>query len=246
MSLVTYNMTPTPTKQGSFAKYIVVDAEDCAKKAPSLDPPVVPASTTECITALQAMCDLGGLAPPSPPMLILIIGAGVGVGSMAIVITKHQLKGHVTAVCSTRDVPRVQDELGADIVIDLSKGDIFELDQRFDVVFDTPCALSAIKCSNRVLAKGGSYISTLPTFSMLAAQMMSIFSGKNAQLISCWSKRSDLELIGRLLEDKIIAVVDNGMIIDLTFPIKDIQQAMRCQRSCGKIGCVAIQVEGGW
>jgi len=224
-------------KQGAFSEYIVVAANKCARVPSTVDLKVAAAAATESITALQALRDYGELT--SGESSVLILGAGGGVGSAAVGIAKRLGAKHVTAVCSTKDVKRVK-LLGADVVLDRSKVDVFAIENnKYDLIFDTPAKYSALQCFKSLTPKGH-YVVTIPSFSLVAAKFVGLFNGKTASFVECDSNRKDLELIGQWLVDGL--VVD----IDSTYPIRDIQKAMVRQQDKSKVGRVVVEVLGGW
>jgi NADPH:quinone reductase-like Zn-dependent oxidoreductase len=83
------------------------------------------------ITALQGLRDQGHLQAGQK---VLINGASGGVGTYAVQIAKA-LGAEVTGVCSTRNVALVR-SLGADHVIDYTKGNFTDGTQRYDVILD--------------------------------------------------------------------------------------------------------------
>ncbi len=83
------------------------------------------------LTALQGLRTHGAVQPGDR---VLVNGAAGGVGTMAVQIAKA-LGGHVTAVCSTRNVDMVR-SLGADEVLDYTRDDFVEDGARFDVMLD--------------------------------------------------------------------------------------------------------------
>ena len=226
-------------KQGSFAEYIVVDANECAlqPKGNNVNIEQLTAASTEALTALQAMRDLGGLKAGSK---VLVLGAGGGVGMAAVQIAKN-LGAHVTAACSTKDVDRVKG-LGADAVLDRSQIDPLSGSDgaKYDVIFDTPAKYSATKAMGMLNPKGA-YVVTLPTLSLLLGMILSVFNGKKAKFIGCHSKRDDLDLVGKWIQEGRLKID-----VDSTFPVKDLEQAIQRQNSKDKVGRVVIHVEGGW
>lgn len=224
--------------QGSFSEYVTVDASKCSRIPDGVDPKVAAAASTEVLTALQAMRDYGGLSADKKSS-VLILGAGGGVGSVAVGIAKR-LGAHVTAVCSTKDVQRVK-ELGADVVVDRSKSDVLNRKDhtKYDIIFDTPAKYSALQCF-KLLNPKGSYVTTLPTLSLVAGMFVSMFNGKRASFVECDSKVNDLQLVGEWLADGLVVNVDS------TFPIRDIDKALSRQQDKSKVGRVVIQVLGGW
>jgi NADPH:quinone reductase-like Zn-dependent oxidoreductase len=83
------------------------------------------------LTALQGLRDKGELQPGER---VLINGASGGVGTLAVQIAKA-LGGHVTAVCSTRNVEQTR-ALGADRVLDYTREDFTKEHERYDLIAD--------------------------------------------------------------------------------------------------------------
>lgn len=219
--------------QGSLSEYIVVAADACAKVPDKVPAHVAAAASTEGTTALQALRDCGKL---ETDQRVLVNGAGGGVGSMAVYMAKKLGAKHVTAICSTKDVERVK-KLGADVVID-RKQDKVELEQ-YHVIFDTPNALP-VKQSLQHLYTGGFFVATLPTWSFVWGFLYSLFSKKTVTMISCQSKKEDLELIGSWLSDNL------SVPIDSRYPIKNLEQAVARLNERSKNGRIVVDVEGGW
>lgn len=225
-------------QQGSYAEYITVAVDACARQPENVSLEQCAAAATETMTALQAMRDVGGL---EEDMHVLIVGAGGGVGSAAVGIAK-KLGATVTAVCSSKDVARVQ-ALGADRVVDRSKDeDPLANDSKvyYHVIFDTPSVYSAPRCLSH-LYHGGAYVSTLPSWHWLGGMIMSQFTSKKVAVVEVKSKKDDLELIGEWLQQ---GLVDCNKI-DSQFKIKDMDKAL-ARHEDRPAGRVVLQVEGGW
>jgi NADPH:quinone reductase-like Zn-dependent oxidoreductase len=222
------------TKQGAFAQYVVLPAQQLAPKHPDVEHHVAAAAATVGMTALQSLRDEGQLREGGRA---LVIGAGGGVGSMAVGIAKR-LSAHVTGVCSTKDVDRVE-ALGADAVIDRSKTDPFSVEQRFDVVFDTPAAYSYGACAG-LLEPGGTYVTTLPGPSLVLGMLRSAFSSKRCRFLTVASRRPDLQQVGAWIADGL------EVSIDSRHPIRDLKQAFAHQAERGRTGKVVVDVADGW
>jgi NADPH:quinone reductase-like Zn-dependent oxidoreductase len=131
-------------RQGSFSEVVAVPADEVALKPPGVGHDVAAASTTECLTALQALRDHAGLGRDDDPAnaekkrngsSVLIVGAGGGVGSAAVAIAKRlDPAAQVTALCSGKDADRVK-ALGADSVLDRGQVNFLEEDSTYDVTY---------------------------------------------------------------------------------------------------------------
>ena len=223
-------------RQGAFAEYIVVPRQDLAVKPNTVPMDVAAAASTESMTALQAMRDLGGLAADKS---VLIIGSG-GVGSMAVSIAK-KLAAHVTVVCSPADLDRMKG-LGADICLDRSLVNFLTMEGiSFDVIFDTPSKYSAHQCIKK-LHKNGVYVATVPNIGLVVGVLMTCFwyTTNKVRWVECHSSNNDLQLIGKWLEEGMPAGIDS------TYAIKDMVDAMKRHKEKKGGGRVVISVENGW
>ena len=106
-------------RSGAFAEY--VSATNVVRKPPNVTFEEAGTMGIAGLTALQGLRDHGELQPGER---VLINGASGGVGTLAVQIAKA-LGGHVTAVCSTRNVEQTR-ALGADRVLDYTREDFTE------------------------------------------------------------------------------------------------------------------------
>jgi NADPH:quinone reductase-like Zn-dependent oxidoreductase len=221
-------------KQGAFAEYITVSLEELAVKPDNVPFHVASAAATVAMTSLQSLRDLGRLGKGDK---VLIIGAGGGIGLVSVGIGKH-LGGHVTGVCSTKDVERVE-ALGVDAVIDRKKSNPLDTDLTYDVVFDTPAVYSFGRCS-RILASGGAYVTTLPNAALITGMGRALFSSKRCYFVQVASRRADLELVGSWLSEGLEVPIDSR------HRIADLGAALKRQTDRDRVGRVVVDVEGEW
>ena len=104
---------PDPTRDGAFAEYIVVKADQLEFKPKSLNHEHAAAVPLAGLTAWQALFQYGKLEKGQK---VLIHGASGGVGSFAVQFARWK-GAHVTATCSKQNTDFVR-KLGADQVID--------------------------------------------------------------------------------------------------------------------------------
>lgn len=141
-------------REGACSEYVTVPYDRTLPLPDEIEDVQAAALPIACGTALQALTDDVQVVAKQR---VLIIGAAGGVGHFAVQIAKH-LGAHVVGVCSSRNVEFVQ-ALGADEIVDYSKDDFTQREDRFDVVFDAACA-SSFAASKRALTESGCYINT--------------------------------------------------------------------------------------
>src|ERR671917_1051378 len=117
--------------KGSYAEYARAPEDKLAPKPENLTFEQAAVIAIMGSTALQALRDKGKVEPGQE---VLIIGASGGVGTYAVQIAKA-FGAQVTGVCSTAKVEMVR-SIGADHVIDYTRQDFAEGDQRYDLILD--------------------------------------------------------------------------------------------------------------
>ena len=198
------------------SEYVVTSQENITQKPESLSFDEAAAIPMAGYTALQAVRDKGKVEPGQK---VLIVGASGGVGTLAVQIVKA-FGAEVTGVCSTRNMELVK-SLGADQVIDYTKEDFWNSNERYDVIIQTAgnYRLSqfrrALK-SKGILVVAGDSSGTKGQFGFgLIAEMLqtSIISKISRQKLGGMLARrnkTDLNLLKELVDDgKLKPVIDS-------------------------------------
>lgn len=123
---------PDIERDGSYAGYIAVKADEAAYKPATLDHPHAAAVPLAALTAWQVLVDAAQL---QAGQTVLIHAAAGGVGSLAVQLAKVR-GAHVIATASAVNTGLVA-ELGADQFIDYTRTRFEEVVKEVDVVFDT-------------------------------------------------------------------------------------------------------------
>ena len=222
------------TRQGAFAELVTANRDEIARKPKDVAHDVLAAAATPGATALQSMRDLGGLRAGGR---VLIVGAAGGVGTLAVGIAKR-LEAHVTAVCSTYAVDFVKG-LGADEIVDRRKQDPMTVPGPFDVVFDAAAAHGYLACRH-MLAKGGAYVTTLPSPGVFLGKAIAAFSSHRCEFITVKSTGKDLEQLATWIHDGM------QVPIDARFPVREVGAALERLGKGEVRGRLVVQVEGGF
>jgi NADPH:quinone reductase-like Zn-dependent oxidoreductase len=210
---------------GSFAEFALAREDKLAPKPENLSFEQAAAVGISGSTALQALRDHGRIQPGQE---VLIIGASGGVGTFAVQIAKA-FGARVTGVCSTAKVEMVQ-SIGADDVIDYTRGDFASGEQHYDLILDiggnsTLARLRRALNPNGTLVivggeGGGAWFGGIDR--QLRAMMLSSFVGQ--KLVSFINKENHEDLI--VLKE----LVESGKVtpvIDRTYRLGDAPDAIR-------------------
>lgn len=140
------------TNGGTYAEFAVAAASALAAKPANVTFEQAAAVPTAGYIALLNLRASGQL---HAGRRALINGAAGGVGSTALQIAKaHGL--HVTAVDAGDKLAQLQ-TLGADAVIDYTRGDVTQRGERYDLIFDVASTLSLAQ-AKRALTPTGTYV----------------------------------------------------------------------------------------
>jgi NADPH:quinone reductase-like Zn-dependent oxidoreductase len=117
---------------GSFAEYALTSPDKLVPKPANLSFEQAAALPISGVTALQALRDK---AHVQPGQTVLVIGAGGGVGTLAVQVAKA-FGAHATGVASSSKLDLVR-SIGADDVIDYTHEDFTNGSMKWDVIVDT-------------------------------------------------------------------------------------------------------------
>jgi len=138
--------------KGSYAEYARALEDKLAPRPANLTFEQAAVVAISGLTALQGLRDHGQVRPGQE---VLVIGASGGVGTYAVQLAKA-FGAHVTGVCSTTKVDMVR-SIGADHVINYTRDDFAEGDQRYDLILDVG-GNSSLARLRRALAPRGTLV----------------------------------------------------------------------------------------
>jgi NADPH:quinone reductase-like Zn-dependent oxidoreductase len=215
----------------AYAEYAAVNCQQLAKAPSSIEMRVAAAVPLASQTALQALRDD---ARVKPGQNVLINGASGGVGVFAVQIAKI-LGAHVTAVCSHRNVDLVS-ELGADRVIDYTKTELVDLNERFDAIFDVfgNYCFDQLK---HLLNRRGTYVHTIPSSRIFKDVARTFVRKQRAKLVIVRSRRAQLDWVRQQIDAGSLRVV-----VDRSFALDEAPEAHRYMETKRARGKVVLEV----
>jgi NADPH:quinone reductase-like Zn-dependent oxidoreductase len=192
------------------------------------------------LTALQG---LRNHAKVRAGQKVLIIGASGGVGTYAVQLAKA-FGAEVTGVCSTRKVDIVR-SIGADHVIDYTRDDVAAGEQRYDVILDIGGNSSLSRLRRALTRKGTLVIAGGETDGrwlggsdrQVRALLLSPFVGQSLGTFVARENHEDMIVLKELIEAGKVTPV-----IDRTYPLSDVPEAIRYMREGRARGKLVITV----
>lgn len=175
---------------------------------------------------------------------MMVNGGSGGIGSATIQLAKY-FGADITATCTTKNIELMK-QLGARKVIDYTKEDFTQDDEKYDYVFDTVGKSSFGKCK-RIMKPEGVYISSelgkgsQNVFFSLYSWVFGSMPGKGKKKVKFPYppdiKRS-LLLIKKLTEEGKFKPV-----IDRIYPLENVAEAYRYVLKGQKTGNVVISID---
>jgi NADPH:quinone reductase-like Zn-dependent oxidoreductase len=232
-------------RNGALAEYICVLADRAvALKPPNMTFEQAASVPVAAITALQGLRDKGKIQSGQK---VLINGASGGVGTFAVQIAKS-FGAEVTGVCSTRNVDMVR-SIGADHVIDYTKEDFTETDQRYDLIFDL-VGNHSFSERRRILNPNGICVMAgvggagwhdgmgMRLAGELNAYVRSRFVSEKFLTYLATLNKADLVVLGDLMQSGKMTP-----IIDRTYKLNEVRDALRYLETGHARGKVVINLE---
>ncbi len=226
--------------KGSYAEYARAREDRIAPKPANLTLEQAAVVAISGVTALQGLRDHGRVAAGQK---VLVIGASGGVGSYAVQLAKA-FGAEVTAVCSTSKVDMVR-SLGADRVIDYTRDDFADGEQRYDVILDIGGNSSLSRLRRALEPKGTLVITGGETGGrwlggydrQLRALVLSRFVDQQLTTFVSTEGHEDMIVLKELIEAGKVRPA-----IDRTYALTDAPQAIRYVEEGRARGKVVITV----
>jgi NADPH:quinone reductase-like Zn-dependent oxidoreductase len=221
---------------GAWAEFIAIkEGASLAVKPSGMTFEEAAAVTDGMELALACLRKAGPLEGRS----ILIYGASGSIGTAAVQLARH-FGAEVTAVCSTKNVELVR-SLGADAVIDYTQEDFTGNGKRYDVIFDS-VGMHSFRRSRRSLKRGGFFIETDLGFMWHVPLLLLLtrwIGDKKVKMGIPHYTKEDVLLLKDLIESG-----EYRAVIDRTYPLEDVIEAVSYVETGQKTGNVVLLVTG--
>lgn len=189
---------------GAFAELACARVDQLAPKPANLtfaDAAAVPVSACAALLGLR---DAGRIESGQS---VLVIGASGGIGTFAVQLAKAY-GAKVTGICSTANVELVR-RLGADHVVDYTRGPIAEAHDRYDLILDLAGRRSLFELRRALTphgtlvlvgGEGGGPLTGGFERAVIWAPLLSLFVGQRLRGLISTERRDDLLFLTELIE----------------------------------------------
>jgi NADPH2:quinone reductase len=188
--------------------------------------------------ALTALYFLRDKARVSEGQKVLVRGASGGVGVFAIQLSRF-FGAEVTGICSTRNIELVK-SLGAHKVIDYTREDVLESEDKWDIIFDIVVGKTSFKRYKKILKPKGYYLAVAGGLNDLLNMIWTSIRGGRKVIFGGGTeceKKENFLFIKELIETGKLQVV-----LDKTFPFEKMVEAHRYAESGIKKGSIAVRI----
>jgi NADPH:quinone reductase-like Zn-dependent oxidoreductase len=228
--------------EGTFAEYAVASPDRLVRTPAGLSSTRAAALGVSALTALQAVRDQ---AQVQAGERVLVIGASGGVGTFAVQLAKA-FGAEVTGVASGSKLEVVR-SIGADHVVDHRSEDVTAGGVRYDVVLDTG-GNTPLRRLRRILTPngrlvivgaetGGRWLGGLGR--QLRAMLLNPFTGQRLGSFIASENAADLAVLAGF-----VAAGQVTPVVDRTFALDEVPEAMRYLRAGRATGKVVVEVDG--
>ena len=170
---------------------------------------------------------------------VLIYGASGSLGTAAIQLARY-FGTKVTGLCSTDNLELVK-SLGADNVIDYKKEDFTNINQTWDIIFDTVGKSPFFACIKKLNEKGVYLRSVHINLQSLVRGLWTNLTSKKKVIGGiAGESKEDLLFINKLIESE-----KYKPVVDKIFPLEQIVEAHRYVDKGHKKGNVVVNVTRG-
>jgi NADPH:quinone reductase-like Zn-dependent oxidoreductase len=230
--------------KGAIAGYVCASERTFVTKPANITFEQAGSVAVAGLTALQGLRDQGNIQRGQK---VLVNGASGGVGTFAVQIAKA-FGTEVTAVCSPRNLETAR-SIGADHVIDYTKEDFTQGDQRYDVIFDNVGNHSIAErrrvmtpngiCVLAGMGSAGKHDGQWPRLAgNLKAFVISPFIPQKFKFFIAKTLKTDLTVLRDLMQEGKVTPV-----IDRRYPMSETAEALRYLEEGHARGKVAITIE---
>lgn len=210
---------------GTFAEYAVAPEKNLVPKPANVTFEQAAAVPMAGLVAIQVLRKVGNVQPGQK---VLINGAGGGIGTFAVQIARS-FGAEVTGVCSTNKVDLVR-SIGAGHVIDYTKEDFTQGDERYDFILDNVSRQSLSRLRRALAPKGilvpnGGRFDKRWTASLgiiIRARLLSLFVGRKLRPFLSLPNQEDLAALADLLASGKVTPV-----IGATYTLGNLPEAIR-------------------
>lgn len=166
---------------------------------------------------------------------ILVYGASGAVGTAAVQLAKYY-GAVVTGVCSSSNVEMIK-SLGADNVVDYTKTVIKQIDENFDIIFETVNKVPVSEIKKLLRENGTLILGSAMIKEMLQGALISLFGNVRVVMGEAIATADDMNFMK--------ALTDSGNlkpVIDRTYTLEQISEAHAYVERGHKRGSVVIKV----
>ena len=206
---------------GGFAEYVCAREDKVMLKPATMTFEQAAALPQAGVIALQGLRDKGQIQPGQK---VLINGAGGSCGTFAIQLAK-MFGADVTGIDRTSKLDMMR-SIGADHVIDYTREDFAQSEQRYDLILDFMAYRSmldhmrVLAPAGRCVVVGGSMFRVLQT--LFVGSIISWFGQKKMALLDHHQNKKDIGFMAELHETGKVRPV-----IDRHFPFGEVREALQ-------------------